>query len=406
MAVDQPTVAYVWIWLPGEVSPIVAGRLDDEGNTTPLAYGRSYLARTDAIPLYLPELPLTPGQQQPELLPVAGPIDDAAPDAWGRRVVNRRLNVSRESDLSDLSYLLGSSSNRIGALDFQASPDEYRSRGDAQSSLDDLYAAAEAVDEGRPIPPALEEPLLHGTSIGGARPKATLRDGERELIAKFSSASDVLPVVKLEYVAMNLAGLAGLDVAPVELVEAHGRDVLLVERFDRLEGGERRLIISARTILRLGDMGIGASYADLASTIRERFTDPEATVHELFARMAFNVLVGNYDDHARNHAAFWDGEVLTLTPAYDIEPRPRGQTLPNQAMAIGPDGSRESLVATCVANANSYLLNDADARAIIDRQIATIQDHFDQVCDEAAMEEDRVHYYGRQFLNPQALDGY
>ena len=161
--------------------------------------------------------------------------------------------------------------------------------------------------------------MQHGTAIGGARPKALIRDGDVKYVAKFSSSNDAWNVVKAEFVAMRLAGLAGLDAAPVKLVRALDKDVLLVRRFDRERAGTgwtRRAMVSALTILGLDErMAAHASYEDLADVVRARFTAPAAALRELFGRMTFNVLVGNTDDHARNHAAFWDGAALALTPA-------------------------------------------------------------------------------------------
>lgn len=409
MATDQPTVAFVWVWLPGERTPVVAGRLDDEGAITTFAYGRSYLGREAAVALFEPELPLLPGRQEPEFLRIHGCIADAGPDTWGRRVINRRRfgTSASNTDLTEVTYLLESGSDRIGALDFQSSPEEYRPREDTTMRLEDLLAAAEAVDEGRSLPPWLDLALLHGTSVGGARPKATLIDGETHRIAKFSSKGDLLPNVKLEYIAMTLARRSGLDVAPVDLVSVLGKDVLLVERFDRPAGGTRRAVVSARTMLRLGEMGIGASYSDLADLVRKRFSEPEETVHELFARITFNILVGNTDDHARNHAAFWNGSTLALTPAYDIVPQQRTGEEANQAMSIGPDGFAGSQLAGCVEHSGTYLLSESEARGIIDRQISVLEQDWITVCEQAGLgEAERYQVWGRQFLNPYALLGY
>ena len=206
---------------------------------------------------------------------------------------------------------------------------------------------------------------------------------------------------------MSLADRAGIEVAPVELVRVGAKAVLLVERFDRHDGGRRRLMVSARTILELGEFGIGASYALLADEVRARFTHAEATLHELFARITFNVLVGNTDDHAKNHAAFWSGETLTLTPAYDICPQVRTMGEASQAMAIGADDYRLSNLAGVVTPAEPYHLDEAAAREIVDRQIQSITDGWDEACDTAGLtQEQRGEMWGRQFLNPFALDGW
>lgn len=411
MAVNEPHQAFVWVWLPGEAEPVVAGRLDGDGRLTTFTYGRSYLDRATAIALYEPELPLRPGRQVPELMAIHGCIADAGPDAWGRRVIERRRerqpDATAHGDLGDLAYLLESGSNRVGGLDFQPSPDEYHARGEGVVALEDLLRAAEIVDGAEPVPPGLDLALLHGTSIGGAQPKAVVEDHGRPLIAKFSSRTDVLPVVKLEYVAMTLARLVGLSVAPVELTSVLGKDVLLVQRFDRSDDGSRRLMVSARTMLRLGEFGIGASYSELADLVRSRFVDPEQTLRELFARITFNIIVGNTDDHARNHAAFWDGADLALTPAYDIVPQLRVGEEASQAMAIGPDGFRGSQLAGCVERAASYRLSGSEARAIIDQQIATVEEHWAAACDRAGLSDtDRAPFWRRQILNPFALRGY
>lgn len=410
----QPQEAYVWVWLPGATDPVVAGRLEPVGPIVNFTYARSYLARENRISLYEPELPLVEREISPRAGEIAGCIADAGPDAWGQRVIlNHRVGMEAEdtADLSYLSYLLDSGSDRIGALDFQTSPDSYvpRSKGEASlAELSQLAESAQKVEEGEPLSEALDQALLHGSSVGGARPKALLHDGSRRLIAKFSSSTDKYAVVKGEFAAMELARRAGIDAAKVELTEALGRDVLLIERFDRPQDGGRRGVVSALTMLGPDETsGRYASYADLADLIRAMFTEPTATLRELFARITFNILAGNSDDHARNHAAFWDGAELTLTPAYDICPQPRAGGETSQAMAIGADGWRMGQVAGCVERAQTYRLSKKEAREIVDRQIDVIESQWDEVCDLAKMTKvDRNSYWHRQFLNPYALEGY
>ena len=408
---SEPRHAFVWVWLPGTDVPVVAGRLDAAGAAVTFTYGRSYLARDDRIALYLPELPLGRGPIAPLVGDIAGCIADATPDAWGRRVIlNRRVgrDAVDTTDLDLLTYLLESGSDRIGALDFQASASEYVPRSAGCATLTELAQSAERVEQGVPLSPALDQALLHGSSVGGARPKALLSDGSRRLIAKFSSTTDTYPVVKGEFVAMELARRAGLSVAAVEVTRTLGKDALLIDRFDRPAAGGRRAMVSALTILALDEVGARyASYADLADVIRARFNDPIPTLRELFSRITFNILTGNNDDHARNHAAFWDGTALTLTPAYDICPQPRAGGETAQLMAIGNDGYRMSQIAGCVTRASTYLLSEPDAREIIDHQLDVIKTQWADVCDQAALAEvDRGALWRRQFLNPYATEGY
>lgn len=414
---EPPKEAYVWTWLPGEVEPVVAGRLAPNGKSLQFNYGRSYLARGDKLPLYLPELPLGPGLLPlPAGLTMPGCLRDAAPDAWGRRVILNQLlgRVGRDVDtagVDELSYLLRSGSDRIGALDFQASATEYQPRRGGEASLEELLDSAARVERGLPLSPALAQAIQHGTEIGGARPKATLEGEGRKWIAKFSSTTDVTPVVKIEFLAMRLAALAGMAVAPVRLVRAAGKDVLLVERFDRVPHPDghwrRRALVSALTLLSLDEMMAAyASYEELADIIRHRFLEPKATLRELFSRLVFNILCGNTDDHARNHAAFWDGERLSLTPAYDICPQNRAGQEATQAMRILGE-NRFSRLSLCVEAAARFQLSAAQARGIINAQLQAVRSHWRDACDEAGLGEAERHaLWERQFLNPFALQDY
>ena len=308
---------------------------------------------------------------------------------------------SDTGDLTLLTYLLESGSDRIGALDFQHSATDYVART-SSATLAEMQSAADRLMAGDLLSRELAEALLRGTSIGGARPKVLLDDGDRRLIAKLSSTTDTYPVVKAEGVAMALARRCGVDAAATEVTSSMGRDVLLVERFDRPGNAQRRLIVSALTMLGLDEMmGRYATYPAVADLIRQRFTEPRSTLHELFRRIVVNICVGNNDDHARNHAAFWDGEALALTPAYDICPQPRSGTESNQAMAIGRNGDRESRLVVCRQESEEYLLTRAEADEIIDSVVTTIEEQWTDAADEArltALERERL--WRRQILNP------
>lgn len=407
--------AYIWVWLPGSLVPVVAGRLVRDGENLTFNYGRSYLQLEEAIPLYLPELPLRSGVIFPEPgLAMAGCLRDGAPDAWGRRVIlNRTFGIKgKNADIGavdELTYLLESSSDRIGALDFQLSPTTYVPRAARPASLEQLLTATEMVEKGLPLTPELDQAMFHGSSLGGARPKAVIEDGDKKLIAKFSSSSDTYNVVKAEFIAMRLANKVGLNVAPVRLTHVAGKDVLLVERFDRLrtsEGWQRKAIVSALTIFGLDEMMARyASYADLAEVIRHRFSQPKETLRELFRRLVFNILCGNTDDHARNHAAFWDGKALTLTPAFDLCPQSRAGNEASQAMLI-TGNDRRSTLEMCIKAAPNFLLDKQSATEIIHHMLATVRMEWEATCDEASLSEvDRNLFWERIFMNPYIFEG-
>jgi serine/threonine-protein kinase HipA len=406
----DPTTVYVWIWLPAATEPVVCGRLDDVDGRLWFTYAQSYRNRPDAVSVFTPELPLdVVGPQvsaDGERLPLC--IDDAMPDSWGRRLVNYRLGAGF-AELSELTYLLASGSDRIGALDFQASSTEYVPRDGDAPALTDLADAARRIEAGEPLDDRLADALLHGTSIGGARPKALLQLGERSVIAKFSSTTDTYPVVQGEFLAMTLAQRCGLSVAEVELVEVHRRAALLVERFDRPGEARRLRVVSALTVLGLNAFPSGRyasySYTAFADAIRRSFTDPDATLAELFGRIAFNILCGNTDDHGRNHAVLVHEDGLRLSPAYDVCPQLRSGGHANQAMAYSATGERVARLAPLVAAAATYHLDIDDAQGIVDRQVSAIRDGWEESCEAARLTaQQRSAFLGGQFLNPSVFE--
>jgi serine/threonine-protein kinase HipA len=432
-----PGEAYVWVWLPGASDPVVAGSISTLGQrfgddpVLAFVYARSYRERADAIPLYAPELPLRPGTFNPtdpaeivrgtepahrwagwppigDRSPVAlaGCLRDAAPDAWGRRVINLRLSGHTEVDLTEMTYLLESGSDRTGALDFQASATTYVHRGE-RASLDQLIAAADLIEAGKSVPSELAAAAGHGTSVGGARPKALLEQDGRQMVAKFSSSTDIRPVVKAEAVGMLMAARIGIDVAAVEVVTTRsGQDVLLVDRFDRPESGGRSALVSALTVLGLREEESRyAGYTDIVRAMRHPgWTDSAQQARELYTRMVLNIAISNTDDHLRNHAAFWDGRQLRLTPAYDVSPQPRTTQVATHAIKLNRAGERASQFRVAKSAAADFLLTPGEAQDVIDHVVATITTCWEDVCDEARLTKaQRDQLWRREFLNDYAF---
>lgn len=421
---------FVWKWLTGESVPVVAGRLvQSEDGQQVFTYGRSYLERPNAEPIYADELPLVKGVQTPFIgLSEFACIRDASPDAWGRRVIiNRMFAVEGETkaenfydgELSEIAYLLESASDRVGSLDFQLSSTEYVARYENEASIEDLYSATQKVLDGVPVPPSLEMALMHGTSLGGARPKAMLSGEEKKYIAKFSTSTDSYDVVKSEYIAMKLAKLAGIDVANVELGSVLGRDYLLVTRFDRelIASGVwvRRSVVSALTVLELHEQWAKeASYLDLIEKIRTDGTVFKTQSIELFRRIVFNALVGNTDDHARNHAFFITPEQqLELTPAYDLCPQARVGGEATHGMLI-TEGRRFSRLSDILSTCESYYLKEQEAKAEIERMAHVVVDNYQKLADQCSLEiatrnmlwrgavlNRDIFYGGFEYLNEQ-----
>jgi len=408
---------FVWIWLPDQTEPIVAGKMVWQDHRYLFVYGQSYLKRKDAISIYDAELPLKAGVQEKEggTDSLFRCIRDSSPDAWGRRVIlHNRLGLKGNkvdtNHLNEMTYLLETGSDRIGALDFQVSSQNYQPRLSSQIHLEELLEVVEKIEKGVPLSPDLALAMNHGTSIGGARPKVLIDHEEKKYIAKFSTSTDQYNVIKAEFVAMKLAKKCGLDVAPVHLKEIAGKDVLLIERFDRVrkqDGWSRRLMLSALTLLGLDEMMARyASYELFAEIIRQRFSQPKKTLRELFKRLVFNILVSNTDDHARNHAAFWTGKELVLTPAYDICPQLRVGGEASQAMLISGQNNMSQLT-ICLQSARHFMLSQAEAKRIIDNQIELIKQSLTEISEEARLSSvEKILFSERLFLNPYAFEGY
>lgn len=405
MTSETPRSAFVWIWLPETVESVVAGRLDFQVDRFVFTYGRSYLERPNAVPIYEPELPLNSYEHEALDGPMPLCIDDAAPDSWGRSVINAKLGTVG-ADLDPLVYLLESGSDRVGAIDFQVSATDYVPRSPVHTPLEQLVHAADLIDAGEPIDADLVAALVNGTPLGGARPKALIDDQGTRFLAKFSRSTDIFRWTQSEFVAMELARRAGLNCAPVRYTESIGRAVLLVERFDRPPAGGRRRVVSAATILSMQTLVAARhfSYVELADQIRARFREPDRTLRELYSRIMFNILVGNTDDHARNHAAFVVGDELELTPAFDVSPQPRsGETATHPRFGDAEDG-RESRIAALVNAARIYHLTSAEGQDIADRQVAVIKDNWHEVCDAARLtRSQRESLIGGPILNSYAF---
>src|SRR5664280_286190 len=402
---------FIWAWLPGRTVPVPCGLVWREGSTKRFRYGRSYRDRPDAIALF--GMPVGDEVLDPPAgMTLHGALRDALPDSWGQHVILARLTgrSGQDGDTADLTaitYMRNSSSDRFGAIDFQDTATTYVTRHQP-ATLDDLAGAALALEQGRPLPSGLDAALTHGTSVGGARPKATLADGTGSWIAKFSSASDRgNPVVRHEALALRLASLAGVDTVEAQLTAAGGRDALLVRRFDRTPSGARLMTVSGLTMLQLDEMaGRYATYPGLLDVLKGAARHPERVGEELFTRVAANIALGNTDDHARNHSALWDGQQLSLAPAYDIEPCRTPGWDANQALAYGRDGERTSSLATLIRVSATYDLDRKEAVAIVDRVIAAIRDNWDDTVDEVGLSKGQAEsLYGSRVLNESTTEG-
>ena len=380
---------FVYITLPGEVKPVTAGRyvLSVDRRGEPIGrfvYGRSYLARDDKVEIDPIELRLTDRTYETvRLKGIFGPLRDAGPDFWGRRVIEKHAG---KTELSELDYLLHSADDRAGALGFGLSqqPPAPRRKFNQTIALAQLQQIADAIVADEELPPdeaqaQIEELLLVGTSMGGARPKAVVEDSDELWLAKFNRHDDRWNSARVEHAMLSLARTCGLDVAFSKVVQAGGRDVLMVKRFDRQRVADdytRARMVSALTLLATEDSHRTRdrwSYVLLAEQLRRSSADAKADAQELFRRMTFNALISNTDDHPRNHAILAREREWRLSPAYDLNPTtPVSTERRDLAMTVG-DLGRRATADNLVSQSARFLLDKGEARAIVDDMEARVR---------------------------------
>ena len=322
--------AFVHITLPGAVEPITAGRFVMEPDRTGTSvgrfvYGRRYLAHPDAVEIDPVELKLAPRTYETAALGgVFGALRDASPDYWGRRVIDKHAG---KPQLGEIDSLLHSADDRAGALGFglNAEPPAPRRDFNQTVALEKLQRIADALIADEEVAPdaanqQIQDLLLVGTSMGGARPKAVVEDAGALWIAKFNRQDDRWNSARVEHAMLTLARACGLEAADSKVVLAGGRDVLMVRRFDRervAAGYTRARMISALTLLRTEDSHRARdrwSYVLLAEELRRVSAEPARDARELFRRMTFNALISNADDHPRNHAMIAKARHRRLSP--------------------------------------------------------------------------------------------
>ena len=336
----------------GDVAPAGLLKLARQGvvESGEFAYGRRYLERPDAVSLNPAFLPLAEAAfvLPPRRLRDGGALpltlQDALPDSWGRRVLEARQG----RPLDDIDALLLTNDDRVGAMVFSSSlpiP-----AGDPPVSLLSLDAIAEAsrqLEAGFEITPAMRELLRGGGSLGGARPKASFLHAGRRHIAKFASRADDCDMEIVEAATLALAAACGIDVPPFRLQKLSQGHALLVQRFDRVgpPEDERRLhYLSCAALLNVTYQSSDGSYVEFAQVLRKRSAFPERDLAELFRRMVFNLVVGNSDDHVKNHGMLCDRDGRwQLSPAFDLVPQ-FGAATGYQELAILP-GQREARLA-------------------------------------------------------------
>jgi serine/threonine-protein kinase HipA len=410
---------YVYVMLPGQTQFVTAGRfvLEEDRRGMPVGrfvYGRRYLARPDAVPIDPIELPLSERTyESTRLKGVFGAIRDASPDYWGRRIIEKHAGLAL---LDEIDYLLQSPDDRAGALGFglNVEPPAPLRRFNRTMDLERLQQLADLIiaDEEPSASEVsadrthVEDLMLLGTSMGGARPKAIVEDDGELRIAKFNRTDDRWNQARVEHAMLVLAQECGLHVAQSRVVQVGDRDALLVKRFDRIpheDGYARARMLSALTLLRAEDTQQERdrwSYVLLAEELRRISARPEEDARELFKRMVFNALITNTDDHPRNHAVIAPEHEWRLSPAYDLTPFPAvGEERRDLALTIG-DYGRYANATNALSQCARFLLTREEATRIINDLEENVRARWYTVARREGVSEQDCERIARAFVYP------
>ena len=323
---------------------------------------------------------------------VFGFVKDSFPDRWGRALLDRRERLAAQEEhrpvrtLSNYDYLVGIEDlTRMGGIRYRTENNGAFINSNSRYSvppleslraLCDACQEIESAEERNELPQQrwLDQLVDPGSSLGGARPKANVVDTDGRLyVAKFPSKKDLEDTELIEHFSHILARKAGIDVANTRVIPiSKDRHLLLSERFDRTPEGKRRHFASAMSLLGLDDgsgAGTGNGYLDIVDFIVRNCTDVQQNLHELYRRVAFNVLFGNTDDHFRNHGFILTPKGWTLSPAYDINP----STKTHQCLLIN-ENTELSDINALRDSCESYMLDRRDASDIINEVINVIND--------------------------------
>lgn len=395
----------VLVYMDFESGPVLVGRLWSRirkgRESASFEYDAGWLARPDRFALE-PALMLVPGPYHTGMdRPMFGAIGDSAPDRWGRMLMRRAERKAAERDkrtprtLFEMDFLLRVDDEvRAGALRFAETAggpflaEAGTFRIPPVVELHRLLSATERVIDDTESEEDLRLLIAPGSSLGGARPKASVRDADGELaIAKFSHRDDSANVVLWEAVALSLAAEAGIAVPRWRVEPAGNKAALVVTRFDRRKS-VRIPFVSAMSMLGAAD-NEPHSYLEIAEAVRQNGAAPKDDLAQLWRRIVFNVLISNTDDHLRNHGFLYDGpKGWRLSPAYDMNPVPVDVKPRVLSTAIDPDDPSASLE-LAIAASDYFGIKTKEARAIA-RDIGAVTAGWRQVAERAGLDRAEI----------------
>ncbi len=368
-------------------SPLLIGELGYESLRGSYSYSfkfnNAWLSKYGSIFLSA-DINNYPGQQYTQSgRDIFGCFSDALPDRWGKTLLNRREQIQAEEEkrpvrkLSSFDYLVGIGDfSRMGGFRFKEDPDgefincEQSLRIPPLTDIRSLIAASMEIEECEeknilPDKKWIQQLVYPGTSLGGARPKASVVDENKQLyVAKFPSRKDDYNVALWEHHSHLLAKEAGVIAAKTRvIVSGEKYHTLLSKRFDRTEEGRRTHFASAMTLLGLTDgcdAKSGNGYLDIVDFILQNCCDVNENLRQLYRRVAFNIAIGNSDDHFRNHGFLLTPRGWTLSPAYDMNP-----TLSEYQSLLINSSTNESNLKILLESCEEYMISKDEAQNII-----------------------------------------
>ena len=409
MAGDEKII-YVYDNFSEDV-PVLLGRLYvgviKGGETYSFEYDANWLKNKGMSFDLDPELRSFIGRQFPVGKGIFGMFADASPDRWGRILMNKRERILAEKEgrkprkLHDSDYLLGVyDETRMGGIRFKLEPDGVFLSDDKETatppwtSLRTLEEASRRFenDEVGLSEKWLNQLIKPGSSLGGARPKATVVDTKGQLwIAKFPSKNDESDTGAWEKVVHDLAKMSGLNV-PESKLENFSKigSTFLVRRFDR-EGKNRVHFASAMTLLGKKDgasAADGISYLDIAGFIKAYGANPKSDLLELWKRIVFNMAVTNTDDHLRNHAFILSKQGWVLSPLFDVNPVPYGDEL----SLLVDDEDNSISIDLAIRTAPRFGISEVKADEIAREMLSIVRDNWERLAKEYGLSRGQIEY--------------
>lgn len=382
---------YVWTQINGE--PVIVGKFNHTDKVGTFFYANSYIDRQDAYPIDPINLPLIGSKEFHTQANGGyfGVLTDAGPDKWGQKILSE---LSPSKPRGPLEFLLAGNGDGCGALLFSLSRTSVKKPNLISNSNDIsvLEEAAQDILHDESLNPNVQKMIVERSSMGGARPKATVVIDGKHYMAKFNRDEDLFNEAMAESASLRIAKEAGIAVCESKVLfnKATQHNVFLTKRFDFNDDGTKKHYISANSLMNLYKVQEGnpdQGYPGLASIARKICSNPDEASKEVFRRMCFRILMGDTDDHAKNYGFLYNPQTRKFehSPFFDV--LPHANIIGSQAMAVGKFG-RASTIKNMLSMCESFGLSKTEAGSIVKNQMSVIKNWRDYYREEGMKESE------------------